>query len=99
MKRTRVDPNVLRDNDVLPTVSGRKALARLQEAIAQETDVLTLPVWLSRRTDDQEYRGVPARSLSQFERSGCVKPFDDRAIERTEFPMTNEGLYTVSWRP
>ncbi|KAG4437250.1 hypothetical protein IFR05_007266 [Cadophora sp. M221] len=126
---TGIDPEVLRNSDVLPTVSvarrmswaamrvtsrledrvyclfgifdvyltliygeGLNAFIRLQEAIAQDNNDLSLLAWTSSR-NEQEHRGVFARSPIEFKRCGSVQRIKDPAVKRTEFSMTNKGFH------
>ncbi|KAE9363931.1 HET-domain-containing protein [Stipitochalara longipes BDJ] len=81
----------------LPLIYGEglNSFTRLQEAIAQDNNDLSLFAWTSNR-NDQEYRGVFARSPIDFKRCGSVQRIKDLAVQRTEFSMTNKGFHITA---
>lgn len=75
---------------------GEKAFIRLQEEIAKETNDLTLFAWQAVKTNEedgasQKYRGILAKSPTEFANFGDVVPRSDHKFNE-EFVMTNKGL-------
>ncbi|KAH4152831.1 hypothetical protein HBH69_167280 [Parastagonospora nodorum] len=69
---------------------GTKAFIRLQEAIMSRTNDMSLFAWQS-TDNEEEYRGVLARSPKEFGRAGEL--IDKRILgSNPEFSMTNRGL-------
>lgn len=79
---------------------GGKAFIRLQEAIAQNTDDFSLFVW-SYEYPDQEYRGMFAKSPTEFSRCRHVAPIRDPLLYgRQSLTMINRGFrFQASLRP
>ncbi|KAE9376319.1 HET-domain-containing protein [Stipitochalara longipes BDJ] len=76
----------------MPTIygEGTKAFIRLQEEIARQTNDLTLFAWKQLEATPQ-YRGVLAKSPTEFRDSWSIVPNSDRRFNE-EFSMTNKGL-------
>jgi hypothetical protein len=74
---------------------GSKAFKRLQEAIAQETNDLSLFAWTSEldTARPQKYRGLFAVSPSEFERCDTLERIDNTVDTPTNpFVLTNKGV-------
>ncbi|KAF4630844.1 hypothetical protein G7Y89_g7288 [Cudoniella acicularis] len=69
---------------------GEKAFIRLQE-ILKEINDMTLFAWQSAPSESQKYRGILARSASEFANAGDIVPSPDHRFNE-EFVMTNRGL-------
>jgi hypothetical protein len=74
---------------------GAKAFIRLQEAIAQENNDLSLFAWTS-QNEDQDIRGIFARSPAEFRGCGHVCRITDPGIPAAGFSMTNRGIHIES---
>lgn len=75
----------------LPLIYGEgwKAFIRLQEAIALESNDLSVYSW---HQEDQALRGIFAHSPAEFKRWGSIKRVDNIFIPTPEFAMTNKGF-------
>ncbi|KAK5627039.1 hypothetical protein RRF57_002754 [Xylaria bambusicola] len=69
---------------------GQRAFLRLQEEIVKETNDLSIFAWKATSVD-QRYRGIFARSPSEFHECGAVTLIDD-AMLSPEFSLGNKGL-------
>ncbi|KAI0522107.1 HET domain protein [Xylaria bambusicola] len=69
---------------------GQRAFLRLQEEIVKETNDLSLFAWKA-TSADQRYRGIFARSPSEFHDCGAVTLIDDTMLS-PEFSLGNKGL-------
>jgi hypothetical protein len=77
---------------------GQKAFIRLQEAIAQEKNDLSLFAWTS--VDDnllplhlrREFRGILAESPSEFKDCSNLSTISDPAILPAQVSITNQGF-------
>lgn len=74
---------------------GAKAFIRLQEAIVRENNDLSLFAWTS-PPEDQEFRGIFARSPAEFQRCGNIHGYTDPVIPAAECSMTNRGFHIES---
>ncbi|KAI0908031.1 HET-domain-containing protein [Ustulina deusta] len=70
---------------------GQKAFIRLQEEIAKESYDLSLFAW-QQLDSSQSYRGILARSATEFAKCRGIKHRIKGAIFPTEFTLTNIGL-------
>jgi len=74
---------------------GEKAFIRLQEAIVADTSDLSLFAWTSEQ-DDQVFRGIFARSPSEFLKCGNVHRDTDPTLQIPEFRLTNKGFHIAT---
>jgi hypothetical protein len=71
---------------------GRMAFIRLQEEILRKTNDLSLLVWKARDDDTQNYRGVLAHALYEFDSCGDIEITKDQIHLTQDFTLTNRGL-------
>ncbi|KAK2043679.1 HET-domain-containing protein, partial [Colletotrichum somersetense] len=74
---------------------GHKAFRRLQEEIARETNDLSLFAWRAPRSTEgqsQIFRGLFARSLSEFSSCATITKSGIRHDTQQEFSLTNKGV-------
>ncbi|KAI1131676.1 heterokaryon incompatibility protein-domain-containing protein [Nemania abortiva] len=74
---------------------GDKAFIRLQEEIAKDHNDLSLFSWVAeseRETESQPFRGILAKSPSEFAHCSGVMAFNDYLGPNPEFSLTNNGL-------
>ncbi|KAI1419318.1 heterokaryon incompatibility protein-domain-containing protein [Xylaria sp. FL1777] len=74
---------------------GTKAFLRLQEEIAKESNDLSLFSWTARsepKSESQVFRGVLAKSPSEFAHCREIMTYNDYLTPNPEFSMTNNGL-------
>ncbi|KAK3684080.1 hypothetical protein B0T22DRAFT_269575 [Podospora appendiculata] len=71
---------------------GTKAFIRLQEAIIQESDDLSLFAWTSQRDEDQRYRGIFAKAPEEFAGCGSIVRDMSPLIPSAILSLNNKGL-------
>ncbi|KAK1717917.1 heterokaryon incompatibility protein-domain-containing protein [Colletotrichum lupini] len=74
---------------------GPKAFRRLQEQISRETNDLSLFAWKGPSQDDagyQIFRGIFARSPSEFSACSTLQRSGTRQDSQSEFDLTNKGV-------
>ncbi|KAK4451306.1 heterokaryon incompatibility protein-domain-containing protein [Podospora aff. communis PSN243] len=71
---------------------GEKAFLRLQQELARSKNDLTLFAWRQANSDLAWYRGLFARSPSEFQHSAGLRVPPNSTLQDTEFSATNRGL-------
>ncbi|KAF4627339.1 hypothetical protein G7Y89_g10817 [Cudoniella acicularis] len=77
---------------------GSKAFLRLQEAIAQENNDLSLLAWTSNETKGhgQDFQGALAPSPAHFSHCGSLQNLVDPGTPRADFTITNRGFHITT---
>jgi hypothetical protein len=71
---------------------GEKAFIRLQEEISKQTNDLSLFAWTSQDSTSQRFRGIMAKSPSEFAQCGALVSYKNYMAPQKEFAMTNNGV-------
>ncbi|KAE9381114.1 HET-domain-containing protein [Stipitochalara longipes BDJ] len=77
---------------------GKKSFIRLQEAIARETNDLSLFAWTSQNEDSvqasrrRKFRGILAESPAEFNGCGYLQNLSDPGVIPAQVSITNQGF-------
>ncbi|PMD39477.1 HET-domain-containing protein, partial [Hyaloscypha variabilis F] len=77
---------------------GKKSFIRLQEAIARETNDLSLFAWTAQNEDSipvfqrRKFRGILAELPAEFKECGTLRNFSDPGVLPAQISITNQGI-------